>query len=103
MASRTTAEWQKALKGTDIISTPVYSIDQVVEDPQVKAREMIAEVVDEKRGALKVVGNPIKLSRSKEPIYQSIPELGENTEQILSDLLGLTYQQISRLKVKGII
>jgi CoA:oxalate CoA-transferase len=103
MTSRTTAEWQKALKGTDIISSPVYAIDQVVEDPQVKAREMIAEVVDEKRGALKVVGNPVKLSRSKEPIYQSIPELGENTQQVLSDLLGLTDQQISRLKVKGII
>ncbi len=103
IASRTTAEWQKELKGTDIISSPVYAIDQVVADPQVKAREMIAKVEDEKRGPLKVVGNPIKLSRNKEPINRSIPELGEHTEQILSDLLGMTYQQIKRLKEKGTI
>ena len=81
----------------------VYAIDQVVEDPQVRAREMIAEVEDAKRGSLKVVGNPVKLSRNKEPINRSIPELGEHTEQILSDLLGLTYQQIKRLKEKSII
>jgi len=103
MASRTTAEWQKALKGTDIISSPVYTIDQVVEDAQVKAREMITEVEDEKRGALKVVGNPVKLSRSKEPINRSMPELGEHTNQILSEMLGFTNQQIKRLKEKGVI
>ena len=103
MSARTTAEWQQALKRTEIISCPVYAIDQVVEDPQVKAREMITEVVDEKRGPLKVVGNPIKLSRSREPIHLSIPELGENTQQVLSDLLGLTHLQISRLKEKGVI
>ena len=103
MASRTTAEWQNALQGTDIISSPVYTIDQVVADPQVKAREMIAEVEDKKRGPLKVVGNPIKLSRSKTPINLSIPELGEHTEQILSDILNLTNNQIRRLKEKGAI
>jgi len=103
MTARTNAEWEEALKDTDIISCPVYSIDQVVEDPQVKAREMIAEVKDEKRGSLKVVGNPIKLSRSKERINHSIPELGEHTIQILSKLLGLSTKQLKRLKQKGVI
>ena len=103
MASRITAEWEESLKGTDIISCPVYSIDQVVNDPQVNAREMIVEVKDRRRGSLKVVGNPIKLSRSKEPIDRSMPDLGEHTNQILLDLLGLTLQQIEGLKQKGII
>jgi CoA:oxalate CoA-transferase len=103
MASRTTSEWQKALKETDIISCPVHTVDQVVADPQVKAREMIAEIEDAKRGPLKVVGNPVKLSRNQEPVNRSIPELGEHTEQILSDLLGMSYQQLKRLKEKGII
>jgi crotonobetainyl-CoA:carnitine CoA-transferase CaiB-like acyl-CoA transferase len=76
---------------------------QLLDDPQVKAREMITVVEDETRGPLKVVGNPVKLSRCKESIYRSIPELGEHTEQILSDLLGLTYQQIKGLKDKNII
>jgi len=103
MASRTNAEWEEALKATNIIFCPVYSIDQVVRDPQVKAREMITEVQDERRGSLQVVGNPIKLSRSQEPLSGSLPELGEHTHQILSRLLGLSDPELERLKAEGII
>jgi CoA:oxalate CoA-transferase len=103
MASRTTAQWEKAIKATDIITCPVYSIDQVVADPQVKAREMITEVKDEKRGSLKVVGNPIKFSRSKQFIDRSVPELGEHTNQILSEKLGISTRRLRQLKEKRII
>jgi len=106
MASRTNAEWEKDLKDTHIIFCPVYSIDQVVQDPQVKAREMITEVKDEKRGErgpFKVVGNPIKLSRSQEPLSGSIPELGEDTDRILSRFLGLSPQELEGLREEGII
>jgi CoA:oxalate CoA-transferase len=106
MASRNTAEWEGDLKGTDVICCPVYSIDQVVEDPQVKAREMIVEVPKEKtegKGSFRVVGNPIKLSRSKEPMSGFLPELGENSEEILSELLGLTPSEMERMKGEGIL
>jgi crotonobetainyl-CoA:carnitine CoA-transferase CaiB-like acyl-CoA transferase len=103
MASRTNAEWEEALKATNIIFCPVYSIDQVVRDPQVKAREMIIEVQDERKGSFQVVGNPIKLSRSQEPLSGSLPELGEHTHQILSRLLGLSDPELERLKAEGII
>ena len=103
MASRTNAEWEEALKATNIIFCPVYSIDQVVRDPQVKAREMITEVQDERKGSFQVVGNPIKLSRSQEPLSGSLPELGEHTHQILSRLLGLSDPELERLKAEGII
>jgi CoA:oxalate CoA-transferase len=106
MASRNTAEWERDLKGTDVICCPVYSIDQVVEDPQVKAREMIVEVPKEKtegKGSFRVVGNPIKLSRSKEPMSGFLPELGENSEEILSGLLGLTPSEMERMKGEGIL
>lgn len=106
MASRSNAEWERALKDTHIIFCPVYSIDQVVQDPQVKAREMIAEVRDEKRGekgSFQVVGNPIKLSRSQEPLSGSIPELGEHTDQVLSRFLGLSHEELEELKGEGII
>ena len=103
MASRTNAEWEEALKATNIIFCPAYSIDQVVRDPQVKAREMITEVQDERKGSFRVVGNPIKLSRSQEPLSGSLPELGEHTHQILSRLLGLSDPELERLKAEGII
>jgi CoA:oxalate CoA-transferase len=103
MASRTNAEWEEALKNAGVIFCPVHSIDQVVEDPQVKAREMITEVRDEKRGSFRVVGNPVKLSRSREPLSGSLAELGENTNQVLFRFLGLDPTELERLKKEGII
>jgi CoA:oxalate CoA-transferase len=103
MASRTNAEWKEALKDTGVIFCPVHSIDQVVEDPQVKAREMIVEVRDEKKGSFQVVGNPVKLSRSQEPLSGSLSELGEDTNQVLSRFLGLDPSELERLRREGII
>ncbi|MDH7500350.1 MAG: CoA transferase [candidate division NC10 bacterium] len=106
MASRSNAQWEKALRGTHIICCPVYSIDQVVQDSQVKAREMIVEVRDEKKGkkrSFPVVGNPIKLSRSQEPLPGSIPELGEHTNEVLSRFLGLSQGELEKLREEGII
>jgi CoA:oxalate CoA-transferase len=106
MASRTNAEWEEILKDTHLIFCPVYSIDQVVEDPQVKAREMIPEVKDEKKGekgVFRVVGNPVKLSRSREPLSGSIPELGEHTDRVLSKWLGLSPQELELLRGEGAI
>jgi CoA:oxalate CoA-transferase len=103
MASRKNAEWGEALKDTGVIFCPVYSIDQVVEDPQVKAREMITEVRDEKRGSFRVVGNPVKLSRNQEFLCGSLSELGEDTNQVLSRFLGLDPTELERLKREGIV
>ena len=103
MASRTNAEWKEALKDTGVIFCPVYSIDQVVEDPQVKAREMIVEVRDEKKGSFQVVGNPVKLSRSQEALSGSLSELGEDTNQLLSRFLGLDATELERLRREGVI
>ena len=103
MASRTNAEWRDALKDTDVIFCPVHSIAEVVEDPQVRAREMITEVIDERRGSFQVVGNPIKLSRSEEPLSGSLSDLGEDTSRILSRFLNIAPSALQRLKEEGII
>ena len=103
MASRTNAEWKEALKDTGVIFCPVYSIDRVVEDPQVEAREMIVEVRDEKKGSFQVVGNPVKLSRSQEALSGSLSELGEDTNRVLSRFLGLDATELERLRREGVI
>jgi CoA:oxalate CoA-transferase len=103
MASRTNAEWRDALQDTDVIFCPVHSIAEVVEDPQVKTREMITEVTDERRGTFRVVGNPIKLSRSQEPLSGSLSDLGEDTSRILSRFLNIAPSALQRLKEEGII
>lgn len=103
MVSRTTSEWEEALKDTDIITCPVHTVDKVIADPQVKAREMILEIKDRKRGSLRVVGNPIKLSRNKVSNKSSTPNLGEHTNLILSKQLGFSDRQLKELRKKRVI
>jgi CoA:oxalate CoA-transferase len=105
VASRTNAEWEELLRDTEVIFCPVHSIDEVVNDPQVRAREMIVQVVNEKRPEenFRVVGNPIKLSRSRDPLPVSIPELGEHTEEILSRWLGIGQEEFIVLRQEKVV
>jgi len=98
MRTRPTAEWVAEMEKLDIACGPVNSIPQIVNDPHTAAREMITQVHHPKAGMLKVVNSPIKLSRTPVKLEKASPELGEHTEEILSNLLGLSKEQIGELK-----
>ena len=82
---------------------PVNSIDQVACDPQVASREMIIDVHHAKAGNFKVVNTPVKVSRSKSRPEQASPDLGEHTEDVLKGLLGMTEQDIERLRKQRVV
>jgi CoA:oxalate CoA-transferase len=98
LKSKTTAEWVDLMIREDIPCGPVNSVPQLAADPHTLAREMIAEVEHSKAGNLKVVNNPIKLSRTPVKLEKANPELGENTEEILASLLGYSPEKIAGLK-----
>ncbi|MGB9699137.1 MAG: CaiB/BaiF CoA transferase family protein [Thermodesulfobacteriota bacterium] len=98
MQTRTTAEWVAEMEKLDIACGPVNTIAQIANDPHTAAREMITQVHHPKAGLLKVVNSPIKLSRTPVKLEKASPELGEHTEEILSNLLGLSREQIRELK-----
>jgi CoA:oxalate CoA-transferase len=98
LKSKTTVEWVDLMIREDIPCGPVNSVPQLAEDPHTLAREMIAEVKHSKAGNLKVVNNPIKLSRTPVKLEKANPELGENTEEILAGLLGYSREKIAGLK-----
>ncbi len=102
-AKKTTSEWHKILVAKGVPSGPINNIEAVVNDPQVKAREMIVEIDHPIAGKVKMAGLPIKLSESKATIRAPSPQLGEHTEIVLSEVLGLNYKEITKLKDKGII
>ncbi|MFC5587716.1 CaiB/BaiF CoA transferase family protein [Sporosarcina soli] len=81
---------------------PIHTIDQVVNHPQVKAREMILEVEHPTVPNLKIPGFPVKLSDTPASLQKYPPLLGEHTEEIL-DQLGFSPEQIEELKIKRII
>jgi CoA:oxalate CoA-transferase len=98
LKGKTTAEWVDLMIREDIPCGPVNRVDELAQDPHTAAREMIAEVKHSKAGNLKVVNSPIKLSRTPVKLEKADPELGENTEDILTGLLGYRREDIAGLR-----
>lgn len=96
-----TKEWLEILEECGVPNGPINNIEQVINDPQVKARDMIVEVDHPKAGKLKTIGVPIKMSETQGSIRFPSPLLGEHTEEVLKDMLNLTDEQIKDLRQKG--
>jgi len=103
--------WTSRRKVSDIVDlllehsvpcSPILSIDQLVNDPHIAgAREMIVEMDHPGKGKMKVVNNPIKFSDTKTTIRYTAPHLGEHTNNILTDVLGMSGEEIATLKEPG--
>jgi len=92
------------LNAQGIPSAPIYSVKDAVEDPEIAVtREMIVESTQAKVGTVKLLGSPVKMSETKPKPRGPAPELGQHTEKILKDLLGLTITEIGRLKEEKVI
>ncbi|KGX86916.1 CaiB/BaiF CoA transferase family protein [Pontibacillus litoralis] len=99
---KTTAEWQHLCRAHSIPTGPIQAIDQVMEDPQVQARDMLLSTNHPKAGRFHMVGSPLKLSESPITMRRHPPEPGEHTGDILQSL-GYTREAIERFKKQGII
>ncbi|MCL0101816.1 CoA transferase [Dehalococcoidia bacterium] len=102
LKQKTGDEWLEIFSGMGIACGPVNSIDKVVGDAQVVAREMIVDGPSSKHGPVKLINTPLKLSRTPGLVNQLSPDLGEDTTQILTGL-GLSREQIDGLRLAGIV
>ena len=98
MCRRTTDAWVEALEEVGVPCGPVNTVDKVANDPQVLARDMIAEVEHEVTGTVQIPGIPIKLSETPGQIDVPAPNLGEHTSEVLIGLLGLEAEEVNQLK-----
>ena len=96
--TRNTAEWVADMEKADIACGPVNTIPQVAGDPHTLAREMITQVEHTQAGMLRVVNSPIKLSRTPVKLERASPVLGEHTEEVLMNLLGLSKEDLVKLR-----
>jgi CoA:oxalate CoA-transferase len=94
----TQAEALAMLGKAGIPCAPINTIDRVMANPQVHAREMIVDVEHPVAGILKLAGIPIKMSLTPGAIERPAPTLGQHTDQILKDFLGKTEEQIDELR-----
>lgn len=85
-AARTTQEWLETLTEAGIPCGPIYNVAEMLEDPQALARQMVLDVEHPRAGAIKTIGNPVKLSDNPWEYRLPAPELGEHTDEILAEL-----------------
>jgi CoA:oxalate CoA-transferase len=102
LVKKTTSEWVEILNEGGIACGPIYTIDQVFNDSQILAQEMVSEVEHIKAGKIKMIGFPVKISRT--PCKTSLPPpiLGQHTQEILGDL-NYSQEEIAELKQNGIV
>ena len=86
LASQPSAHWLSALEKAGIPAGPVLTHDQVFQDPQILAREMVTEVTHPVAGRMKTLGVTVKLSETPGSIRRPAPRVGEHTQQVLSEL-----------------
>lgn len=103
VARRKVYDIVEALSSSDVPVAPVYQIDQMLEDPHVKARGIIQAVEHSTAGTVPSPGFPVKMSVSPTPIRFPAPQLGEHNEEILTQLLGYTKKQVDGLRKAGVI
>ena len=103
LKTKTTGEWIRELTEVGIPCGPINNIAEAAADPQVEHRKMIIDVPHPKLGKVKMINTPVKLSRTPGSIDGPAPELGQDTREILMDLLGLSDKKINELNESGII
>ncbi|MGE7759002.1 CaiB/BaiF CoA transferase family protein [Peribacillus sp. NPDC097895] len=85
------------LDGVGVPCGPIHTIDQILNHPQVEAREMMIDIEHPNVKDLKVPGFPVKLSETPSNVRRHPPLLGEHTDEVLGEL-GYSLTQIDELK-----
>ncbi|WP_269901471.1 CaiB/BaiF CoA transferase family protein [Paenalcaligenes faecalis] len=98
MQSKPVAYWLSLFESVNVPAGPINNLEQVYQNPQVQARKMKISLPHPTAGQAKLVASPLRLSDSPVQYHSAPPLLGEHTEQVLTDILGLSPEQIKDLQ-----
>jgi crotonobetainyl-CoA:carnitine CoA-transferase CaiB-like acyl-CoA transferase len=102
-ARRTTREWVEMLESAGVPNGPINNIRQVFEEPQAIARGLRFELPHPTAGSVPLVASPMRFSAT--PVEQKLapPTLGQHTDEVLRDVLGLDPSAIEKLHASRIV
>ncbi|SDL95539.1 CaiB/BaiF CoA transferase family protein [Pseudomonas indica] len=100
---KTTAQWVALLEEAGVPCGPINDLAQVFADPQVQARGLRVELPHPLAGTVPQVASPIRLSETPVQYRNAPPLLGEHTERVLGEVLGLSPERIAALREAGVV
>ena len=103
LRTRPRADWVETLKRTGVPCGAVRDVGEVLQDPQLAARDMIQQIEHAVAGAIRVTGVPVRLSGTPGAVRTPPPTLGQHTAAVLRDDAGLTESEIAALAASGAV
>ena len=100
---KTTAEWVAQLEAVGVPCGPINDLAQVFADPQVRARGLAMQLPHALAGLVPQVASPIRLSETPVEYRNAPPLLGEHTQQVLEQVLGLDAGVVEGLRRSGVL
>jgi formyl-CoA transferase len=102
MQTRSTDEWLSLLRASGVPCSPINTLDQALEHPQVQSRALIVETDHPVLGTTKNVGYPVKFNHEPRDASRHAPLLGEHTKEVLIEM-GLSTERIDALFEQGVV
>ena len=103
MLARTTTEWVSSLEAADVPCGPINTLDQVYADPQVISRNAVESATRADGAPVRLAASPVRLSETPVNTRLPPPLLGQDTDQVLRELLGSTAKHLSAWRDGGVI
>ncbi|MEJ5300675.1 MAG: CaiB/BaiF CoA-transferase family protein [Thermodesulforhabdaceae bacterium] len=100
---RTQVEWIEFFSQVDCCCEPVRNLDEVINDEEFIARGLVVKMVHEHYGAYRQLGTVLRCEKVQAAVRTHAPELGEHTEEILAQELGMGSSDIASLKAQGVV
>jgi len=98
------SHWLEGLPGVGVPVAPVNSVGEAFADPQVQARDMVVEIPHSATGKPEpYIASPLKMSKTPPEYKRPAPTVGEHTDDVLGELLGLDSNAVAGLRDKGIV
>jgi crotonobetainyl-CoA:carnitine CoA-transferase CaiB-like acyl-CoA transferase len=99
---KSTDHWVTELNAAGVPCGPIYSIDQMFDDEQVQHLGIAQDVPNAENRHIKLVGQPVKLSRTPSKMVAPPPEFGEQTEEVLAEF-GFSAGEIAELRQAKVV
>ena len=99
---KSTDTWVRELNAAGVPCGPIYSIDQMFDDEQVKHLGIAQDVPNAENRHIRLVGQPFKLSRTPSKMVAPPPEFGEQTEEVLAEF-GFSAGEIAELRKAKVV